>query len=131
MTHSDTYTAAEDRAASLFITFGRSHGAVTMVQGQRRIIDDLDEGVDFMLSDDTGMDTYDHNAPNESFPLSLHFKGRTAQDVAEGLKAVLDAHGFSTDESPSVTPNGRLRVMRNVFVHQRDQDVFVEVPNMP
>lgn len=71
MMNSDTYSTEEDRAASLFIAFGRKNGALTMVQGQRRIIDDFDEGVDFVLSDDTGMDSYDFNAPNEAFPLSL------------------------------------------------------------
>lgn len=123
--------ADEDKVADLFIDFGRSHGAMTMTQGQKRIIDDYDEALDFVLSDDTGMNSYEHNAPNEAFPLSLHFRGRSLQDVATDLKAVLDQHGFATEETPSATPNGGLRVMRNVFVHQRNQDVFVEVPNMP
>lgn len=121
----------EDRVANLFIDFGRSHGAMTMTQGQKRIIDDYDEALDFVLSDDTGMNSYEHNAPNEAFPLSLHFRGRTVEDIAADLKAVLDQHGLSTEDTPSPLPNGGLRVMRNVFIRQQHQDVFVEVPNMP
>lgn len=52
----------EEQAADLLIEFGRSHGAFSMVRGDRPVIDDYDASIEFVLSDDTGMDTYDHNS---------------------------------------------------------------------
>ena len=120
----------EEKAADLFIEFGRSHGAFSMVRGERPIIDDHDAAVDFMLTDDTGMDSYDHSAVLRNFPLSLYFKGRSASEIAESLKAHLDGNGFATEPAPQPLPNGNLRVMPSVFVWQKGQDVEVTVHDL-
>lgn len=120
----------EEKAADLFIEFGRSHGAHNMVRGDRPVIDDYDASVEFVLSDDTGMDTYDHNSNFRNFPLSLHFRGRSALEVAGQLKAHLDGHGFATDAAPSQQVTGAYRVMPSVFVRQVGEDVEVSAHNL-
>lgn len=120
----------EEVFASLFISFGRSNGAESMIQGQRRVIDDLNESVDYALSDDTGMNAYEFNASNDPFPLSLYFKNRSAQDIAQGLKSVLDLNGFKTEDTPVSIEEGKFRVMPFVFVENHAGGVLVSVPDL-
>ena len=117
--------AEEERAADLLVEFGRSHGAFNMVRGDRPVIDDYEAALDFVLTDDSGMDSYDHNSQFTNFPLALHFKAQNAEAIAGLLKTHLDAHGFTTDEAPSLQTSGAYRVMPSVFVRQRGQDVEV------
>ena len=119
----------EEQAADLLIEFGRSHGAFSMVRGDRPVIDDYDASIEFVLSDDTGMDTYDHNSHFRHFPLSLHFRGKSAADIASGLKAHLDTGGLSTHDAPEIMPNGSYRVRPAVFVRQNGSDVEVTAHN--
>ncbi len=118
--------------ADLLIEFGRKHGANSMIQGGKRIIDDLDEAVEYVISDDTGMNSYEHGSANSDFPIALQFNAHTPQDIAQALKTLLDDHGLQTETEPVALGNNKFRVMPNVFVSASVAGgTSVEVPNTP
>ncbi|MGH1456576.1 MAG: hypothetical protein ACRBDI_07335 [Alphaproteobacteria bacterium] len=118
--------------ADLAKAFGKQNGAKSIVQNGEPVIDDLEEAVDYLISDDTGMNAFDFNGGNSDFPITLHFnKDKSAEDIARGLADRLSQANILTGDGPVQLEDDMWRVMPNVFVRESNIGVDVNIPDLP
>lgn len=123
----------QTQAADLFVEFGRENKADIM-RGGSRIIDDFDEALDYVLSDDTGMNGWD-NGPVGDFPVELRIDNVTFDDIAEKLKGILEQNGFELFDEPVEDTLGSVRIAQHVslqpYKYQYRSGVNVKIQDTP
>ncbi len=119
--------------ADLFVEFGREHKADIM-RGGSRIIDDLDEALDYVLSDDTGMNGWD-NRPLGDFPVELRIDNVTFDDIAAKLADTLEQNGFELFDEPVEDTLGNVRIAQHVslqpYKYQYRSGVNIKIQDVP